>query len=70
MKNVTRPSRNPMLALFLKLTALVALFIVVLLVAGFLLKIFVLAAIVAAVAVGGFFLYNLFRRRSNLPVIR
>lgn len=69
MKNVT-PSVNPMLALFLKLTAVVALAMVVLVVAWHLLKIILMAAVIAAVAVGGFFLYNLVRRRSNLPVIR
>ncbi len=68
MKNVTGPS--PLLGLFLKLTAIVALAIVVLVIAGFLLKIVVLAAIVAAIGVGAFFLYSLIRRRSNLPVIR
>jgi uncharacterized membrane protein required for colicin V production len=59
-----------MLALFLRLTAIVALAIVVLVVAGFLLKVVVLAAVIAAVAIGGLFLYNLLRRRSNFPVIR
>ncbi len=59
-----------MLALFLRLTAIVALAIVVLAVAGYLLKIVLLAAVIAAVAVGGLFLYNLLRRRSNFPVIR
>lgn len=59
-----------MLGLFLKLTAVVALGIVVLVVAGFLLKIVLIAAVVAAIAVGAFFLYNLIRRRSNFPVIR
>jgi hypothetical protein len=69
MKNVT-PPMNPALALFLKVTAIVALAIVVLVVAGFLLKIVLIAAIIAAVAVGAFLLYNLIRRRSNFPVIR
>jgi hypothetical protein len=70
MKNVTRPKLNPMLALFLKLTAVVAVAIVVLIIAGYLLKIVFIAAIIAAIAVGGFFLYSLFKRRSNFPVIR
>ncbi len=60
---------HPMLALFLKLTALVAIGIVALFVAAFLLKIVVVAAIVAAVLLGGFFLYGLIRR-SKSPVIR
>jgi len=61
---------NPLLLLFLRLTAIVALAIVVLIVAGFLLKIVLIAAVIAGVAVGGFFLYNLIRRRSNFPVAR
>jgi hypothetical protein len=70
MKNVTKPNLNPMLALFLRLTAIVAVAIVVLFVAAFLLKIVLVAAIIAAIAVGGFFLYSLIRRRTKLPVIR
>jgi Flp pilus assembly protein TadB len=69
MKNVT-PKMHPMLALFLKLTAVVTVAIVVLVVAWHLLKIILIAAVIAAVAVAGFFLYNLVRRRSNSPVIR
>lgn len=70
MKNVTRPKSNPLLALFLKLTAVVTLAIVVLVIAAFLLKIVLVAAFLAALGVAGFFLYSLIRRRSNLPVIR
>lgn len=70
MKNVTPPTLHPTLGLFIKLTAIVAIAIVVLVVAAFLLKIVLIAAIVAAVAVGGFLIYNLIRRRSNFPVIR
>lgn len=66
----TRFTMHPMLALFLKLTALVTLGIVLLVVAAFLLKIAILAAIVAAIAVGGYFLYNMVRRRHKYPVIR
>jgi hypothetical protein len=60
---------KPTLSLFLRLTAIVALAIVALVVAGFLLKIAIIAAIVAAIGVGGFFVYNLFRR-AKYPVIR
>jgi hypothetical protein len=60
---------HPLLALFLRLTAVVGVAIVVLLIAAFLLKIAVIAAVIAAIVVGAFFLYNLFRR-SRLPVIR
>jgi len=70
MKNVTPSNLNPTLGLFLKITAIVAIAIVVLIVAAFLLKIVLIAAVVAAIAVGGFLIYNLIRRRSNSPVIR
>jgi hypothetical protein len=58
-----------MLALFLRLTAIVAIAIVALVIAAFLLKIAIVAAIIAAIVLGGFFLYNLIRR-SRTPVIR
>jgi CHASE2 domain-containing sensor protein len=61
---------NPLLAVFLKLTALVAIGIVALVVAGFILKIVVVAALIAALVIAGFFVYSFFRRRSRLPVIR
>jgi len=70
MKNVTPPNLNPTLRLFIKLTAIVTIAIVVLIVAAFLLKIVLVAAVLAAVGVGGFLIYNLIRRRSNFPVIR
>ena len=70
MKNVSRPRFNPLLALFLKLTAVVAVAIVALIVAGYLLKIVFIAAVIAAIVIGAFFLYNLFKRRSNYPIIR
>jgi hypothetical protein len=62
--------KNPTLSLFLRLTAIVAVAIVVLVLAGYLLKIVLIAAVIAALAVGAFFLYNLIRRRSNFPIIR
>ena len=61
---------HPVLALFLKITAVVALAIVLVFLLGFLVKVVVVAAIVAALAVGGFLVFNFFRRRSSLPVIR
>lgn len=61
---------HPLLAAFLKITAVVTIAIVVLLLIGFLLKIVLVAAVIAAVAVAGFFLYSVIRRRSNMPVIR
>ena len=61
---------NPTLSIFLKLTAVIAIGIVLLFVAGILLKIVVVAAIGAAVVLGGLFLYNFFRRRNGFPVSR
>lgn len=61
---------HPLLATFLKLTALVTIGIVALVVLAFLLKIVVVAAVVAAVIAGGIFVYSLLRRRNGLPVIR
>lgn len=63
-------SMHPMLVLFLRLTAVVGLAIVVLVVAGFLLKIALIAAVIAALLVGGYFIYNLIRRRANFPSLR
>jgi uncharacterized membrane protein required for colicin V production len=61
---------HPYLVTFLKLTAVITIGIVLLLVVGFLLKIVFVAAIIAAIAAAGFFVYTLVRRRSNMPVIR
>jgi hypothetical protein len=70
MFSSTRFRTHPLLATFLKLTALVTIGIVVLVLLGILLKIVLVAAVVAAVAVGGIFVYSLIRRRNRLPVIR
>ncbi len=59
-----------MLGLFLRLTVIVAVGIVLVIVAAFLLKIALIAAIIAAIGVAGYFLYSLIRRRSGLPIIR
>ena len=61
---------NPVLSLFLRITAIVAAIIVALFILTFLVKILVVAAIVAAIGVGGWLLYNVFRRRSKDLVIR
>ncbi len=74
MKNVTKPQLNQILALFLKVTVGVALLIVLIdiliKVVGFLVPIVLIAAVIAALGLGGFFLYNAIRRRSNFPIIR
>jgi len=59
-----------MLALFLRLTAVVGIVIVVLVVAGFLLKIAIIAALIAALLIGGYFLYSLIKRKPRLPTLR
>ncbi len=61
---------NPLLQTFLKITAIVAIAIAGLFLLAWVLKIVVVAAIVAAIAVGGIFLYNLVRRRNGVPMGR
>ena len=65
---------NPLLATFLRLTALVAVSLLVLLlvvkIALFVLPVVLVAAVVAALVLGGLFLYNRFRRRESAPVSR
>ncbi len=70
MKNVTRPRFNPLLALFLKVTAAITIAIVLLVMLWHLVKIVLIAAVIAAFVVGGLLLYNLVRRRSKTPAIR
>jgi hypothetical protein len=66
----TRFNMHPMLGLFLKLTAAITIAIVVLWILSKLVMIAIVAAAIAAVLLGGFFLYNLFRRRPKLPISR
>jgi hypothetical protein len=61
---------KPLMATFIRLTLLVAIGLVALFVAFLLLKVVFFAAVIAAVVLGGLFLYNLFRRRSSVPVTR
>lgn len=61
---------NPLLSTFVRLTVIVAVGLVALFVAFLLLKVVFVAAVIAAIVVGGLFLYNLIRRRSPVPVIR
>jgi hypothetical protein len=64
---------NPTLVLFLKLTAVIAVGIVLLVIFAHLLvialKALVVAAVIAALILGGLFVYNFFHR-SKYPVIR
>ncbi len=61
---------HPLLHTFVRLTAIVAVGLVAVFVAFLLLKVVFVAAVIAAIVVGGLFLYNLVRRRSAVPVIR
>jgi hypothetical protein len=65
---------HPQLLTFLKLTGLLAAaiagFFILTFVTGLLVKVVLIAAVVAALAMGGFFVYNLVVRRKQLPVIR
>ena len=61
---------QPMLATFIRLTLMITLAIVVIALAGWLFHVIVIAAIVAAVVVGGLFLYNMIWGRSKTPAIK
>jgi len=65
---------HPQLLTFLKLTgilaAAIAVFFFMTFVTGLLVKVVLIAAVVAALAMGGLFLYNVVVRRKQLPVIR
>lgn len=70
MKNVTKPNLNPILTLFLKVTVAVALLIVVVKILITVVPIVLMAAVIAALGLGGFFLYNFIRKRTNFPAGR
>lgn len=57
---------NPLVVTFLKLTAIVAIVLIALWLAAAIFKFVVIAAIVAAVILGGAFLYNLIRRSRGV----
>ncbi len=61
---------QPMLATFIRLTLMIALAIAIIALAGWLFHVVVIAAIIAAVVVGGVFLYNMIRGRAKTPAIR
>jgi hypothetical protein len=63
-------SMHPVLALWLKVTAVIALGIVALMLMAILTKIFIVAAVVGGLVVGALFLYSVFRRRRQLPTVR
>ncbi len=57
---------NPTLALFIRLTAAIALVIAAFFILGFILKIVLVAGVVAAAVVGILFVLDLFRRRDGV----
>jgi hypothetical protein len=61
---------QPMLATFIRLTLAIAAAIAIIALAGWLFHVVVIAAIIAAVVVGGLFLYNMIRGRAKTPAIR
>jgi len=65
---------HPQLLTFFKLTGLLAaaigFFIFMTFVTGVLVKVVLIAALIAALVMGGFFVYNAFVRRRQLPLIR
>lgn len=61
---------NPLLRTFLRLTVLITGILVAIWLLGMLFHVVIVAAIVAALVMGGLFLYNAVRRRSGVPVIR
>ncbi len=70
MQTPTRTTIHPTVALFLKLTAAIAIALVLIWIASKLIMIAFVAAIIAALAVGGILLYKMIRRRSNFPTLR
>ncbi len=52
------------------MAAAIAVFFVLTFITGLLIKVVLIAAVVAALAMGGFFVYNAVVRRKQLPVIR
>jgi hypothetical protein len=65
---------HPLLLTFLKLTGLVAaalaVFMILTFVTHLLFKLLLIAAVVAAAIMGGFFVYNAIARRKQIPLIR
>jgi hypothetical protein len=61
---------NPTMATFLRLTAVIAVVLIGLWLLIHILPLILMAAVVAALIVGGFFLYRAISRRSGTPFIR
>jgi hypothetical protein len=65
---------HPLLTIFLKLTGAlavaIALFMLLTFLFGAIFKIVVIAAVLAALVLGGLYLYNVIARRTQLPTIR
>jgi hypothetical protein len=61
---------HPLLGSFIRLTLIIVVGLIALKIAFVLIGLLIPAVILAAVVVGGLFLYNMFRRRAAVPVIR
>jgi hypothetical protein len=61
---------NPMLATFLRLTVLIAVVLIGLWLLFHLIPLILMAAVVAALIVGGIFLYRAIANRTGTPLIR
>ncbi len=61
---------HPLLATFIRLTIMITIGLIALWVILAVFHWVIVAAVIAGAAVGGLFLYNLIRRRSNPPAIR
>jgi hypothetical protein len=61
---------HPLLATFIRLTIVVVIALFVLSLLGFVVHLLVPAIVIAALILGGLFLYNIIRRRNGAPAIR
>lgn len=61
---------NPVLALWLKVTVVIALVIVAFTLMAILAKIVLVAAVLGGVVIGALFLYSVVRRRGQVPTVR
>jgi hypothetical protein len=61
---------HPVLALWLKVSVVIAIALVAITLMAVLAKIFVVAALLGAVVIGALFLYSVVRRRRQVPTVR
>ena len=63
------PTMNPVLALFIRLTAIVAIVLIGLWLAAIVFKVVIVAALIAAVILGGFLIYRVVTKRRAGPLV-